>query len=77
VKKGSTVALTISKGPQRVVVPNVVGRRRDDAITRLRSAGLHAAVFSVPDYPDGSRWLGHNPQAAIAIGLLDDEAEPD
>ena len=47
-KKGSTVALTVSKGPQRVVVPNVVGRSRDDAIARLRSAGLHAAVFSVP-----------------------------
>jgi serine/threonine-protein kinase len=48
VKKSSTVALTVSKGPQRVAVPNLVGRRRDDAIARVRSAGLHAAIFSVP-----------------------------
>jgi beta-lactam-binding protein with PASTA domain len=48
VKKGATVALAVSKGPQRVAVPNVVGRRRDDAIARIKQAGLVPAVFSVP-----------------------------
>jgi beta-lactam-binding protein with PASTA domain len=63
VKKGSTVALTVSKGPQRVAVPNVVGRRRDDAIARLRSAGLHAAVFSVPSSSPRGFVVAQNPQA--------------
>src|SRR5207302_1646731 len=48
VKKGSTVALSVSKGRQRVTVPNVVGRRRSDAVKRIQDAGLVAAVFSVP-----------------------------
>jgi beta-lactam-binding protein with PASTA domain len=64
VKKGSTVALTVSRGPQRVSVPNVVGRRRDDAIARLRSAGFHAAVFSVPSTQPRGFVVAQNPQAA-------------
>ena len=64
VKKGSTVALTVSRGPQRVAVPNVVGRRRDDAIARLRSAGLHAAVFSVPSRTPRGFVVAQSPQAS-------------
>jgi beta-lactam-binding protein with PASTA domain len=64
VKKGSTVALTVSKGPQRVAVPNVVGRRRDDAIARLRSTGFHAAVFSVPSSSPRGFVVAQNPQAS-------------
>lgn len=63
-KKGSTVALTVSKGPQRVAVPNVVGRSRDDAIARLRSAGLHAAVFSVPSSSPRGFVVAQNPRAS-------------
>ena len=63
VKKGSTVALAVSKGPQRVAVPSVVGRRRDDAIARLRSAGLHAAVFSVPSNSPHGFVVAQNPHA--------------
>jgi beta-lactam-binding protein with PASTA domain len=48
VKKGAAVALTVSRGPQRVTVPSVVGRSRDDAVKQLTAAGFHAAVFSVP-----------------------------
>jgi beta-lactam-binding protein with PASTA domain len=63
VKKDSTVALTVSRGPQRVSVPNVVGRRRDDAIARLRSAGFHAAVFSVPSTSPRGFVVAQNPQS--------------
>ena len=48
VKKGSPVLVEVSKGPQRVTVPTVVGRNRDDAVAALKKAGLVAAVFSVP-----------------------------
>ena len=67
VKKGSTVALTVSKGRQRVAVPNVVGRRRDDAIARLRSAGLHAAVFSVPSSSPRGFVVAQSPQASSKV----------
>jgi beta-lactam-binding protein with PASTA domain len=63
VKKGSTVALSVSKGPQRVVVPNVVGRRRDDAVARIKQAGLVAAVFSVPSQAARGFVVAQSPQA--------------
>jgi beta-lactam-binding protein with PASTA domain len=64
VKKGSTVALTVSKGPQRVAVPNVVGRSRDDAVASLRTAGLHAAVFSVPSSSPRGFVVAQSPKAS-------------
>jgi serine/threonine-protein kinase len=40
VDKGSTVALVISRGPQTVDVPNVVGESIADAIKAIKAAGL-------------------------------------
>jgi len=40
VPRDSVVALTVSKGPDLVTVPDVSGRRLDDAVAALRSAGL-------------------------------------
>jgi len=40
VKKNSTVLLKVSRGPQLVAVPNVVGEKRNDATAILRRAGL-------------------------------------
>jgi eukaryotic-like serine/threonine-protein kinase len=61
VKKGSTVALSVSKGPQRVRVPNVVGRSRDDAVGRIKKAGLVPAVFSVPSQAPRGSVVAQNP----------------
>ena len=63
VKKGATVALTVSKGPQRVAVPNVVGRSRTDAVARIKAAGLVAAVFSVPSQAPRGFVVAQNPKA--------------
>ena len=63
VKKGSTVALTVSKGPQRVAVPSVVGRSRDDATKQLASAGFHAAAFSVPSQSPRGFVVAQSPRA--------------
>lgn len=38
--KGDTVTLTISKGPERIPVPNVVGKPRAEAVKILRDAGF-------------------------------------
>jgi beta-lactam-binding protein with PASTA domain len=48
VQKNSVVSITISKGPEQVAVPDVVGSTEEDARTALRSAGLLASVFRVP-----------------------------
>ena len=63
VQKGATVALAVSKGPQRVAVPNVVGRRRDDAIARIKHAGLVPAVFSVPSQEPRGFVVAQSPQS--------------
>jgi eukaryotic-like serine/threonine-protein kinase len=62
VKKGAIVALTVSKGPQRVAVPNVVGRSRTDAVARIKAAGLVAAVFSVPSQAPRGFVVAQNPK---------------
>ena len=43
VKKGSTVTLTVSAGPQQVAVPQVVGLTVSSARGRLQKAGLEAS----------------------------------
>jgi beta-lactam-binding protein with PASTA domain/tRNA A-37 threonylcarbamoyl transferase component Bud32 len=54
---GSTVVLQVSKGPDLVVVPQVVGLSKKEAEQRLRQAGLEA------DYvlPVGSRVVEQSP----------------
>jgi eukaryotic-like serine/threonine-protein kinase len=54
-KKGATVKLQVSKGLERVEVPDVVGQSEVDAATALAKAGLEAAAKQVPsDQPDGT-----------------------
>jgi beta-lactam-binding protein with PASTA domain len=49
VKRGSTVSITVSGAAEAVVVPNVVGRQRDEAIDMLEAAGFTAQVRTRPD----------------------------
>ena len=42
-RKGSTVTLVVSRGKEKVAVPDLVGATRDDAAQQLRDAGLKAA----------------------------------
>ena len=44
VRRGSTVTLIVSRGSERVAVPDVVGRSRDEAERLLREAELEPAV---------------------------------
>ena len=47
-RRGSTVVLTVSKGPQLVGVPAVVGQTEADATAALRRAGLRVNIVRVP-----------------------------
>lgn len=44
VRRGTPVALLVSKGPRPIPVPSVVGRDRNDAVKAIEDAGLSAEV---------------------------------
>ena len=43
-KHGSTVSLTVSKGPQPIPVPKVVGLKQADAVAALQAAGFRPSI---------------------------------
>jgi serine/threonine-protein kinase len=42
--KGSEVTISVSTGPERVTVPNVIGKQRVEADTQLRERGLEVRI---------------------------------
>lgn len=44
VKRGTPVALTVSKGPEPIPVPDVRGRDQDTAVKAIEAAGLKAVI---------------------------------
>ena len=54
---GSTIVLKVSKGPDLVEVPRVVGLSKGEATERLREAGLKARFV----FPVGSRVVEQSP----------------
>jgi beta-lactam-binding protein with PASTA domain len=57
--RGSTVALTVSKGPPLITVPRVVGMRANMAKRVLERAGFQVQVLALPGGPN--RVLAQNP----------------
>jgi eukaryotic-like serine/threonine-protein kinase len=55
---GSTVTVVVSKGPDLVVVPDVVGLSRGQAEQRLREAGLGWSYV----FPIGSQVVDQSPE---------------
>jgi serine/threonine-protein kinase len=47
-KHGSTVSLTVSKGPQPIPIPQVVGMTQADAVAALTAAGFQPTVADTP-----------------------------
>jgi serine/threonine-protein kinase len=69
VDRGTTVTITVSKGIEKVSVPNVVGLGRRDAIDQLNSVGLKASPREV-DVTDPSQdgvTIDQRPAAGIEI----------
>jgi beta-lactam-binding protein with PASTA domain len=53
-EEGKTVILIVSAGPGTEAVPDVVGKRRDEAVAAVQAAGFDAKVTEVfADKPDG------------------------
>lgn len=51
-EKGGTISLVVSKGPEKVEMPNIDGFTRDGAEQQLAQLGLNASFY--PIYNDGS-----------------------
>lgn len=64
-RKGETVILQVSEGAERVLVPDVTGFRRDDAISILQGAGFAILVrdFSTTIQTENGVVVGQNPLA--------------
>jgi eukaryotic-like serine/threonine-protein kinase len=60
-RRGSMVVLTVSKGPQLVAVPPVIGQTEADATAALRSVGLRANIVRVPSQEPGGTVVAQKP----------------
>jgi len=49
-RPGDTVTLTVSRGPELITIPDVVGKTIQDAVDELRALGLTVEVRS--EYPE-------------------------
>ncbi|MGB8649547.1 MAG: PASTA domain-containing protein, partial [Mycobacteriales bacterium] len=52
IRKGGTVTVVLSKGPDRRTVPSLTGRSLDDARAALRAVGLTVAPNPTSEYSD-------------------------
>ena len=62
-RKGGVVKLTISKGPQPISVPDVVGTTSSQATETLRDAGFEVNLVAVPSDEAAGTVLAQNPSA--------------
>jgi len=60
IQRASTVSIVVSKGPELVSVPNVVGQSLDEATSRLEALGLGV---DVRDYKVGRKVIAQSPQS--------------
>jgi eukaryotic-like serine/threonine-protein kinase len=72
VEPGSTVELTVSSGPEpesNVVVPNVVGQTRSEAVSEIRSLGLTPSVDeqATDIEPQDGRVIDQNPSGGSRV----------
>jgi eukaryotic-like serine/threonine-protein kinase len=67
-RKGTTVTLVVSRGKEKVSVPDVVGRPRDEAERTLQDAGLQASVKEEEsEDADPGTVLRQDPAAGTAL----------
>jgi len=64
-QSGSTVTITISRGPQKITVPSVVGKLRSNAVSTLRNRGFSVTVSTetTEDESDDGRVISQFPSA--------------
>lgn len=66
-KKGAAVTIAVAKGAAAVAVPDVVGRRQQDAVSALRQQGLNARVVDVGSSQPAGTVTGQHPAANAKV----------
>ena len=66
--RGGQVTIVVARGPSTVAVPNVVGLSVDQAVVRLRSAGLKSRTVEVASAQPKDRVIRQAPPAAARRG---------
>src|SRR5688500_6319443 len=66
-ERGNFVTITVSTGPRKVDVPNVVGQSRDTAVSNLTAAGLKPNVVSVNSLEPVDTVLATAPKAGTEV----------
>ena len=61
--KGETVRLNISKGPEAVAVPDVVGRTAADALSTLQAQAFKPRIVGVPSLEPAGQVVAQGPKA--------------
>jgi beta-lactam-binding protein with PASTA domain/predicted Ser/Thr protein kinase len=65
--KGSTVTLSVSRGPKLTKVPVLVGSQRETAVQRLRSNGLEASISEEESSEPKGRVIQQSPDAGSRV----------
>jgi serine/threonine-protein kinase len=65
--KHDTVEITVSKGKETVVVPSVLGKNRDDAVSTLSNLGLQPRVFDVPSNKQEDTVIAQDPRGGMTV----------
>ena len=68
IQKGDTVSLVVSRGPQMMEMPDVIGQTQDSAVQELAAKGLNATCFTVVN--DGSEAAGCVVSASEDAGTM-------
>ncbi|HVD39377.1 MAG TPA: PASTA domain-containing protein [Solirubrobacterales bacterium] len=65
--KGSTVTLSVSRGPKLIKVPVLVGAKREVAVQRLRSSGLEASISEEESDEPKGQVIRQSPDAGSRV----------
>ena len=65
--KHDTVELAVSKGKETVVVPSVIGKNHDDAISTLANAGLNPKAFSIHSDKPVNTVIAQDPKSGVTV----------
>ncbi len=68
IQKGDTISLVVSRGPQMMEMPNVIGQTQESAVQELANKGLNATCFTVVN--DGSEAAGCVVSASESAGTM-------
>ena len=66
-ERGNFVTITVSEGPSKVLIPSVVGERRDQAVSALTNAGLKANVVPINSLEPVDTVLATAPKAGVEV----------